>query len=58
MCIGFLAMTKKGQDLTKPGEKDDLNLIFEKQAQERLKNYEQRRRKAAEEARQGGKAGQ
>jgi len=51
MCIGFLAMTKKGQDLTKPGERDDLNLIFGKQAEERIKKYEERRRKAAEEAR-------
>ena len=24
MCIGFIAVTKKGQDLTRPGEKDDL----------------------------------
>ena len=24
MCIGFLTVTKKGQDLTRPGEKDDL----------------------------------
>jgi len=52
MCIGFLAMTKKGQDLTKPGERDDLNLIFGKQAEERAKKYEERRRKAAQEARQ------
>jgi len=32
MCIGFLAMTKKGQDLTRPGEQDDLKEIFRKQA--------------------------
>ena len=24
MCIGFIGVTKKGQDLTRPGEKDDL----------------------------------
>jgi hypothetical protein len=32
MCIGFLAMTRKGQDLTRPGEQDDLKEIFRKQA--------------------------
>ncbi len=58
MCIGFLAMTKKGQDLTKPGEKDDLNQIFQKQGEERIKNYEQRRRREAEAAKQSTKAGQ
>ena len=52
MCIGFLAMTKKGQDLTKPGERDDLQKIFEKQGEERLRNYEERRRKEAQAARQ------
>ena len=57
MCIGFLAMTKKGQDLTKPGERDDLNLIFQKQGEERIKKYEQRRRREAEAARQAGKTG-
>ena len=54
MCIGFLAMVKKGQDLTKPGEKDDLNLIFQRQGEERIKNYEKRQRQAAEEARRAG----
>ena len=51
MCIGFLAMTRKGQDLTRPGERDDLGAIFRKQGEERLKKYEERRRKAAAEAR-------
>jgi len=32
MCIGFLAVTKKAQDLTRPGEHDDLMEIFRKQA--------------------------
>ncbi len=31
MCIGFIGVTKKGQDLTRPGEKDDLIEIFKKQ---------------------------
>ncbi len=53
MCIGFLAMTKKGQDLTKPGEKDDLNQIFERQSEQRFKQYEERRRKEAEATRAG-----
>lgn len=34
MCIGFIAVTKKGQDLTKPGEKDDLRTIFQNQREE------------------------
>src|SRR5262249_44607374 len=29
MCIGFIALTKKGQDLTRPGEKDDLREIID-----------------------------
>ena len=29
MCIGFIAVTKKGQDLTRPGEKDDLRQIID-----------------------------
>jgi len=40
MCIGFIAVTKKGQDLTKPGEKDDLLSIFNEQRKE----YERRAR--------------
>ena len=28
MCIGFLTAVKKGQDLTRPGEKDDLTEII------------------------------
>lgn len=34
MCIGFLAVTKKGQDLTQPGQTDDLRTIFQKQHEE------------------------
>jgi len=40
MCIGFIAVVKKGQDLTRPGEKDDLNEIFLKQREEGRKRYE------------------
>lgn len=30
MCIGFIGITKKGQDLRRPGEKNDLNEIIHK----------------------------
>ena len=30
MCIGFITVIKKGQDLTRPGEKDDLLDIIER----------------------------
>ncbi|HEV3165234.1 MAG TPA: hypothetical protein VGZ22_14505 [Isosphaeraceae bacterium] len=35
MCIGYIGVVKKGQDLTRPGEKDDLFEIFIKQRQKR-----------------------
>ena len=44
MCIGFLALTKKGQDLTKPGEKDDFVDILRKQQQELREKYEKQLR--------------
>ena len=40
MCIGFIAVTKKGQDLTKPGEKDDLLEIFNHQREDERKKWE------------------
>ena len=40
MCIGFLAVTKKGQDLTRPGEKDDFMEILQKQHEELRAKYE------------------
>jgi hypothetical protein len=46
MCIGFMGVTKKGQDLTRPGEKDDLKEIFDKQIKELIA----KRRKANENA--------
>lgn len=36
MCIGFIALTKKNQDLTRPGEKDDLYQIIMRQRQEEI----------------------
>ena len=50
MCIGFLAVVKKGQDLTQPGEKDDLGEIFRQQYEERRKKGEEYRKKMMEEA--------
>jgi mono/diheme cytochrome c family protein len=47
MCIGFIGVTKKGQDLTKPGEKDDFNEILKKQFQELREKYEKARKDAA-----------
>ncbi len=48
MCIGFVAVTKSGQDLTRPGEKDDLHDIFMKQQQEYRKRREQEAKKHAD----------
>jgi hypothetical protein len=61
MSIGFLAVTKKGQDLTRPGEKDDLREIFQKQFEERRKRHEEQQRKRAADAKSAtrdAKAGQ
>jgi mono/diheme cytochrome c family protein len=44
MCIGFLGLTKKGQDLTKPGEKDDFVDILRKQQEELREKYEKQSR--------------
>jgi mono/diheme cytochrome c family protein len=46
MCIGFLGVTKKGQDLTKPGEKDDFIDILRKQGEELRAQFEKQRREA------------
>ena len=51
MCIGFLGVTKKGQDLTRPGEKDDYMDILRKQQEQYREKYEKMRRDA--EARKG-----
>ena len=42
MCIGFIAVTKKGQDLTRPGEKDDLRDILVNQRKEEFERLEKR----------------
>ncbi len=46
MCIGFLGVTKKGQDLTQPGEKDDYMDILRKQQEQFREKYEKMRRDA------------
>ena len=52
MCIGFISVVKKGQDLTKAGEVDDLKDIFDRQIEERrAKMQEHRKRMMEEEAR-------
>ena len=50
MCIGFVAVTKKGQDLTRPGEKDDLHDIFQAQREEAEKKYREAAEKREKEA--------
>ncbi len=51
MCIGFLAVTKKSLDLTRPGERDDLMEIFRKQADDyRAKRDRSRGEKASARA--------
>jgi len=53
MCIGFIGVTKKGQDLTRAGEKDDFMEILEKQGEDLRAKM-----KKAREARPGsGKRG-
>jgi hypothetical protein len=53
MCIGFFGIVKKGQDLTKPGEEDDLMKILYKQVDEyrkqKRKEMEARKRQAAQD---------
>ncbi len=53
MCIGFVSVVKKGQDLTQPGQVDDLKKIFDDQVEERrakMREY-QKKMKEAEAAR-------
>jgi len=46
MCIGFIGVTKKGQDLTRAGEKDDFMEILEKQGEELRAKLKKQRREA------------
>lgn len=45
MCVGYIAVVKKGQDLTKPGCRDDLFEIFEKQRMSNLRRAISRRQR-------------
>lgn len=47
MCIGFIAVTKKGQDLTKAGETDDLLQIFHQQREEGARRLGEQAKKAS-----------
>ena len=50
MCIGFIGVTKKGQDLTRPGEKDDLTDVFKDQIDDfRHKAKESAKKRGREE---------
>ena len=42
MCIGFLGVVKDGQDLTQPGQVDDLRDIFDRQEKEAIERARQR----------------
>jgi len=53
MCIGFLAVVQKGQDLTRAGEKDQLGDIFREQVEER-KEAGRKMREAAEKKKAAG----
>ncbi len=44
MCIGYIAVVKKGQDLTQPGATDDLYEIFESQRRKHLEKHLQKQR--------------
>ena len=50
MCIGFIALTKKRQDLTRPGEKDDLMDIFKAQVDDYRNKRDEAIRKRAQSA--------
>jgi hypothetical protein len=44
MCIGFIAVTKAGQDLTRPGEVDDLRSIIDRSYDEQRKQMKEKER--------------
>jgi len=50
MCIGFIGVTKKGQDLTRAGEKDDLMDIFKAQIDDYLNKRDEAIKKRAKSA--------
>jgi mono/diheme cytochrome c family protein len=56
MCVGFIAVTMKGQDLTRAGAKDELHDVFAQQRDEYRKRMEEAARKRAAEAKEKAKA--
>jgi len=48
MCVGFIAVTKKGQDLTRPGETDDLREILDKKRADDRRRFERIRKERGE----------
>jgi len=44
MCVGYIGVVKKGQDLTRPGERDDLYQILAEQYMRKLARERSRRR--------------
>lgn len=53
MCIGFFGMVKSDQDLTRPGEEDDLIPIFEKSYDDHRKRRDRQARTDGTERAQG-----
>ena len=45
MCVGYIAVVKKGQDLTSPGARDDLFEIFFKQRERLIRQKEAKKRR-------------
>ena len=56
MCIGFLALVQKGQDLTRPGERDGLGEYFREMFQDREEKIRQYKEAAAKKKAEQGKA--
>jgi hypothetical protein len=59
MCIGFLAIVQKGQDLTQPGQKDELRQILDEQDKERgeyFREVGEKMKKAGEKKKAEGEA--
>jgi len=50
MCIGFIWITQKGQDLTRPGAKDELRSILKREHEEFRKEHEQQRKARQQKA--------
>ncbi len=45
MCVAYIGVVKTGQDLTRPGERDDLFEILVKQNQKNILRDQARRRR-------------